>query len=76
MRMPDPDEVTTRDETAELEKALIAEYLEGRGHTYESLRSLPDSERHDILKAASLHATMRLSEVESRAHYVNDLKRR
>ncbi|MGE0450958.1 MAG: hypothetical protein AB7Q29_15405 [Vicinamibacterales bacterium] len=73
---PDPDEVTTRDETAELEKALIAEYLEQRGHTYESLRALPEDAAHAILKAASLHASARLSEVEARAHYVNDLKRR
>lgn len=76
MQLPDSDEITTHDETAELEKALIAEYLASRGHTHESVRALPAKEAHDILAAASLHASTRLSEVQARAHFVSDLKQK
>ena len=32
-----------------------------------------DAERHALMREASLHASMRLTEVEARAHYVDDL---
>ena len=73
---PDYDQAPRRDQTAELERSLIAEYLEQRGHTLHSVNELPDSERHAILRDASLYASMRLSEVESRAHFVDELKER
>jgi hypothetical protein len=70
---PDTDATPRHDQTAELEQALIAAFLEQRGHTRESVSLLPDAERHALLRDASLHASMRLSEVESRARYVDDL---
>lgn len=73
---PDPDLSPRHDQTAELEAALIAEYLEQRGHTPQSVQLLPDAERHALMREASLHASMRLTEVESRAQYVDDIKER
>ena len=70
---PDSDQAPRPDQTAELEKALIAEFLEQRGHTLHSIQSLPDAERHVQMREASLHASMRLTEVESRARFVDDL---
>ncbi len=70
---PDSDQAPRPDQTAELEKALIAEFLEQRGHTLHSIQSLPDAERHELMREASLHASMRLTEVESRARFVDDL---
>lgn len=70
---PDPDQPPRPDQTAELELAFISEFLEGRGHTLHSLSLLPESERHALMRDASFHASMRLTEVESRAHYVDDL---
>lgn len=70
---PDIDQAPRLDQMARLEEELIAEFLEGRGHTRESVRALPDTERHAIMREASLHASMRLTEVESRARYVDDL---
>ncbi len=67
------DQTPRPDQTAELEQLLIAEFLEQRGHTMHSLQQLPDAERHALLREASLHASSRLSEVESRAHYVDAL---
>jgi hypothetical protein len=72
----DPDQAPRPDQTAELEAALIAEFLEQRGYTLHSVQALPDAERHALMREASLHASMRLTEVESRAHYVDDLKQK
>ena len=69
----DSDQEPRPDQTAELERALIDEFLEKRGHTLASLRLLPEAEQHAIMREASLHASMRLTEVQSRAHYVDDL---
>jgi hypothetical protein len=70
---PDDDVTPLADQTAELERAFIAEFLEQRGLTMHSVQALPEAERHRILRDASLHASMRLSEVESRWRYVDDL---
>lgn len=70
---PDNDQAPRPDQTAKLEQALIKEFLEQRGHTMHSIQALPEAERHAILRDASLHASMRLSEVEARAQYVDDL---
>jgi hypothetical protein len=64
------------DQTAELERSFINEFLERHGHTQQSVRSLPDAERHALLREATLFASMRLTEVESRAHYVESLHKK
>lgn len=56
--------------------ALISEYLERRGHTLHTLHLLPEADRHTLMRDASLYASSRLSEVESRAQYVDDLHQR
>ena len=61
------------DRTAQLESALIREFLEQRGHSADSLLSLPEPERHLLLEQASRWASSRLAEVESRAHYIHEL---
>jgi hypothetical protein len=72
----DTDTAPRPDQTAELELALIAEFLERRGHTVHTVHLLPEAERHTIMREASFYASMRLSEVESRARYVDDLHRK
>ncbi len=69
----DSDQAPRPDQTAELERSLIAEYLADHGHSADSLHNLPDADRHRILREASLHASMRLTEVESRARYIDAL---
>jgi hypothetical protein len=56
---------------ADLEQSLIAEYLRARGYDAQRLAVLPDAERHRLLKDASVHASGKLTEVESRAHFVH-----
>ena len=70
------DQEPRPDQTAELERALMEEFLEKRGHTLHSIHSLPEAEHHALMREASQYASMRLTEVESRARYVDDLHRK
>lgn len=58
---------------AQLERAYIAEYLRGVGHTLETVKTLPEDQAHELMRAASLFASMRLTEVESRSHLVEEM---
>jgi len=58
---------------AQLERALIDEYLRGRGYDRSTLASLTSAERHALLKEASSFASGRLSEVETRSQFVHEL---
>jgi hypothetical protein len=57
----------------QLERTLIEEYLRGRGYDPLKLSDLPESERRLLLKEASVYASSKLSEVESRSHYVQEI---
>jgi len=56
-----------------LERSLIDEYLRLHGHDPAHLENLPAGQRDALLKSASLHASARLAEIESRANYVHEL---
>ena len=58
---------------AELERALIDEYLRGAGHNPAALRDSGDPAARSVLIEASKYAAARLTEVESRAHYLREL---
>ena len=61
------------DRHAALERALIAEFLAGAGQTLMSLRTLPEPQRNDLMRFAATYATLKLSEIESRAEYVHEI---
>jgi hypothetical protein len=58
---------------AQLERTQIEEFLLLRGHDFSTVASLPEAERHALLKDASLHASARLAEIEARSHYVHEI---
>jgi hypothetical protein len=68
---------TTRQEDprAQLERAFIEEYLRSRHHDLDTLKRLPADEADALWHQASLFASGRLAEVESRAHLVDELHR-
>jgi hypothetical protein len=72
---PPSKRVRASDPHGPLEYALISEFLAERGHTLRSVDKLPPAERQELLRRASSHATLRLAEIESRAHFVDDLER-
>jgi hypothetical protein len=61
------------DLTAELERAFIDEYLISHGYDPLRLAALSDVEQRELLTRACLHASAKLAEVESRAHYLQDI---
>jgi hypothetical protein len=73
--------MTAKDETTfhpdapfgRLEQVLIAEYLKKRGYDQEAVGALPPAERDALLKDASVYASSKLCEFESRSHFVHEL---
>ena len=67
------DTPSVGDPFARLEQGLIADYLRALGHDPDALRARDDGEARRLLTQASTYAAARLTEVESRAHYVQDI---
>ncbi len=57
----------------QLERALIDEFVRGRGYDPAHLAGLPEEERETLLKEASVYASGRLTEVESRSHFIHEI---
>jgi hypothetical protein len=72
----DPDTPPLEEPLAELERRLIDEYLRTQGHDPDALRARHDEAARSLLAAASVHAAMKLTEIESRSHYVRALHER
>lgn len=66
-------DIVAQDPHAQLEQALIEEFLAARGHTAASLETLPESQKARLLREACVYASGRMTEVESRAHYIDDM---
>ena len=58
---------------AQLERALIDEFVRERGYEPLKLKDLPDEERATLLKAASVYASGKLMEVETRSHFLQEI---
>jgi hypothetical protein len=58
---------------AELERQLIKAYLAGAGEDFHSLTARDDDAAKKLLVEASLYASDRLCEIESRSHYLRKL---
>jgi hypothetical protein len=56
-----------------LERTLIDEFLRSRRLDREALDKLPEAERRELMAEASTYASARLTEVESRSHFVHEL---
>lgn len=71
-----PNDTTTvpmEEPLAELERQLIEAYVAAAGHDLAALLARDDEEARMLLTEASTYAASRLTEVESRAHYVRKL---
>jgi hypothetical protein len=73
MTQPQSDLPPLEEPLAALERRLIDEYIRGAGEDPEALRQRTDPAAHKLLAQASQHAALKLTEVESRAHYVREL---
>ena len=70
---PIQDTEPVEDPNAMLEKALIEEYLREKGYSHEDLKKLPPEIVEQLMKEASQYASLKLEEVEARAHFVKEL---
>jgi hypothetical protein len=61
------------DPQGQLERAFIDEFLRLRGYDRVSLKLLPEQEVMLLMKQASVYASGKLTEVESRAHFVHEI---
>ena len=68
-----PDAPAVEDPHARLEKAFIEEYLRSRGYTLKTLHGLPEELVKQLMTEASLYASAKLTELESRAHFVDEV---
>ena len=57
----------------QLERALIDEFVRARGYDPLRLADLPGEERERLLKEASVYASGRLTEVESRSRFLDEI---
>ena len=69
----DPAVPPVADPLAKLERAFIEEHLAKSGHQLDQLAALPADEARALMRDAAQYASGRLTEVETRAHLVEDL---
>ena len=62
-----------QDRSALLENSLIEEYLKQKGYSYEDLKKLPAELVEKLMKEASQYASLKMEEVQARAHFVKEL---
>jgi uncharacterized protein (DUF302 family) len=65
--------VTLQSPLGQLERSLIDEFVRARGYDPARLSALPEGERDRLLRDASVHASSKLTEVESRSHYLDEM---
>ena len=58
---------------ATLERGLMEEYLALHGESIADVSRRTDARAHALLKEAATYAAGKLTEVESRAHYLHDI---
>ena len=71
--VPDQPDSGMHEPEGTLERMYIEEYLSGKGHTLGSVSALPEDEARQLMVEASVNASGRLAEVETRARLVQDI---
>jgi hypothetical protein len=69
------DDPHNDDRNSELEQSLIREFLAAHGQTRQSVDTMPETDAAALLRAAIEFASLRLAEIQARAHYVDDIHR-
>ena len=59
---------------AQLERELMTAYVAGAGQHLQALLARSDEQARQLLTEASLYASARLTEIESRFHYLRSLR--
>lgn len=67
------DQTFIREPLGDLERHLISAYVAGAGHDLKALLARTDDDAKRLLAEASRYASAKLSEIESRSHYLHQL---
>jgi ribonuclease HIII len=67
------DSPRMQDKYAQLERALIDEFLRINGYDSHTVLTLPEEKRIALLTNAAEYAAVKLAEVEARAHYIHEI---
>ena len=57
-----------------LEKSIIDEYLKDKGYDRKSIKKLPEDEARQLMIEAAIYASCKLTEIEAKARYKQNLK--
>ena len=74
MTTKEPINRPIEDPLAQLERELMTAYVAGAGQDLHTLLARSDDQARQLLTEASLYASARLTEVESRFHYLRSLR--
>lgn len=69
----DVDRCASEGPQSALEKKFIEEYLAGKGQSLDSVHRLPPDEGRQLMREACTYASLKLAEVESRAHFRQEI---
>lgn len=69
----EPEKTRVDAPLAQLERALIDEFIRERGYDPLRLEGLSEEGRKRLLTQASAYASGKLTEVEARSHFVHDI---
>jgi hypothetical protein len=61
------------DKQAELARSFIEERLHSQGYSLKDICQLPEEEAKRIMIDASIYASVKLTEVEDKAHFVRSI---
>jgi hypothetical protein len=73
MNSENSQNVEVNDPQAKLEVAFLEEFLAIRGSSLATLNRLPEAEARRLMTEASLYASAKLSEVETRSQFVSGM---
>jgi hypothetical protein len=68
------DECSKEGPQSALEKQLIEEYLSSQGYHLADIRDLPEKEARRLMEEACRYASLKLAEIESRAHFRSEIR--
>lgn len=70
----DVDEGMSKGPESALEKQLVEDFLKTKGYTWEELHQLPPEVSKQLLKEACTYASLKLSELESKSKFRDDIR--
>jgi len=67
------DEFVLENPQSSLEKMYLEAFLNNKGYTMETIQELPKEDARRLMKEASMYASSKLAEVESRAQFRKEI---